>query len=105
MIDFSEQGKKLPVELLQTLIKMAPTTDEELKLRLYTGDHSELGLAERFLKALLDIPFAFQRLEALLFMASMPEEVSTATESFSTLEVRSGPAFNFSIMTCCVFQF
>ncbi|CAL9205040.1 formin-like protein 5 [Musa acuminata AAA Group] len=81
------EGKKLPVELLQTLIKMAPTTDEELKLRLYTGDHSELGLAERFLKALLDIPFAFQRLEALLFMASMPEEVSTATESFSTLEV------------------
>lgn len=66
---------------------MAPTTDEELRLRLYNGDLSHLGPAEQFLKVLVDIPFAFQRLDALLFMASLPEEASALKESFSTLEV------------------
>lgn len=66
---------------------MAPTADEELKLRLYTGELSELGNAERFLKALVDIPFAYKRLEALLFMCTLREDVGTTKESFETLEV------------------
>lgn len=81
---------------------MAPTSDEEMRLRLYTGDISELGSAEQFLKALLDIPFAFQRLDVLLFMASLPEEATSAKESFSTLEVRSDPAFIFLILASFV---
>ncbi|XP_065035480.1 formin-like protein 5 isoform X2 [Musa acuminata AAA Group] len=88
------EGNELPVELLQTLLKMAPTSDEEMRLRLYTGDISELGSAEQFLKALLDIPFAFQRLDVLLFMASLPEEATSAKESFSTLEVACGELKN-----------
>ncbi|OAY77040.1 Formin-like protein 11 [Ananas comosus] len=83
------EGNELPAELLQTLLKMAPTTDEELRLRLYNGDLSHLGPAEQFLKVLVGIPFAFQRLDALLFMASLPEEASALKESFSTLEVAS----------------
>lgn len=66
---------------------MAPTTDEELKLRLYSGELSQLGPADRFLKALVGIPFAFKRMEALLFMSTLQEEVSIAKESFATLEV------------------
>lgn len=66
---------------------MAPTTEEELKLRLYNGDLSQLGPAERFLKAMVDIPFAFKRLESLLFMCSIQEEASTLKESFAVLEV------------------
>lgn len=66
---------------------MAPTTEEELKLRLYSGDLSQLGPAERFLKVLVDIPFAFKRLESLLFMCSIQEEASTLKESFAVLEV------------------
>uniref|UniRef100_M1AVU2 Formin-like protein n=1 Tax=Solanum tuberosum TaxID=4113 RepID=M1AVU2_SOLTU len=79
-------GNELPSELLQTLLKIAPTADEELKLRLYNGDLSRLGPAERFLKVLVDIPFAFKRLESLLFMCSLEEEASMAKESFATLE-------------------
>jgi len=37
---------------------MAPTMDEELKLRLFAGDISQLGPAERFLKSMVAIPFA-----------------------------------------------
>lgn len=81
-------GTELPSELLQTLLKMTLTSEEELKLRLYTGDLMLLGPAERFLKILVEIPFAFKRMESLLFMSSLPEEVSTIKESFIALEVR-----------------
>ncbi|KAM1010137.1 hypothetical protein TB1_044777 [Malus domestica] len=85
--DALREGNELPVEFLQNLLRMAPTAEEELKLRLFTGDTAQLGHAERFLKAMVDIPFAFKRMESLLFMCSLPEEVSTTKESFITLEV------------------
>lgn len=66
---------------------MAPTSEEELKLRLYNGEVSRLGHAERFLKVLVDVPFAFKRLESLLFMCTLQEEASMVKESFATLEV------------------
>lgn len=88
VLDALEEGNPdLPAELLQTLLKMAPTTEEELKLRLFSGDLSQLGPAERFLKVLVDVPFAFKRLECLLFMLSMSEDVTNIKESFATLEV------------------
>lgn len=74
----------LPAELMQTLLKMAPTAEEELKLRLYSGDLSQLGPAERFLKVLVNVPFAFKRLECLLFMLSLTEDVASIKESFAT---------------------
>ncbi|KAL3509636.1 hypothetical protein ACH5RR_029037 [Cinchona calisaya] len=85
--DALTEGNELPIELVQTLLKMAPTTDEELKLRLFSGDVSQLGPAERFLKVLIDIPFAFKRMESLLFMSTFQEETSSIKESFATLEV------------------
>ncbi|OVA11655.1 Formin [Macleaya cordata] len=85
--DALKEGNELPMELLQTLLKMAPTAEEELKLRLYSGDHSQLGPAERFLKVLVDIPFAFKRLDSLLFMSTLQEEVSGIKESLATLEI------------------
>lgn len=66
---------------------MAPTAEEELKLRLYSGELSRLGTAERFLKVLVEIPFAFKRLESLLFMCSLQEDASFVKESLATFEV------------------
>lgn len=80
-------GYELPTELFQTLLKMAPTQEEELKLRMFNGDILLLGPAERFLKALVDIPFAFLRIECLIFATSVEEEVSITRQSFATLEV------------------
>ncbi|KAJ9562802.1 hypothetical protein OSB04_007962 [Centaurea solstitialis] len=84
--DALKEGNELPVELIQTLLKMAPTGEEELKLRLYNGDLSRLGTAERFLKRLVEIPFAFKRLESLLFMCTLQDEEEIIKESFQTLE-------------------
>ncbi|XP_061369512.1 formin-like protein 3 [Gastrolobium bilobum] len=87
VVDALKEGNEIPIELIQTLLKMAPTAEEELKLRLFTGELSQLGAAERFLKVLVDIPFAFKRLESLMFMFTLQEETSSIKDSFATLEV------------------
>ncbi|KAJ6805262.1 formin-like protein 3 [Iris pallida] len=83
------EGNELPVELLQTLLRMEPNNDEELRIRSYTGDLSLLGPGEQFLKAILEIRCAFKRLDALLFMTSLEEDVSSIKESFACLEASS----------------
>lgn len=66
---------------------MKPTDEEEQKLRLYNGDFSQLGLAEQVMKALIDTPFAFKRVDMLLFMSSLQEDASSLRDSFHQLEV------------------
>ncbi|KAL1567636.1 formin-like protein 3 [Salvia divinorum] len=84
--DAMKEGNELPPEFIQNLLKMAPTADEELKLRLYTGDPFLIGPAERFLKALIEIPFAFKRLESLLYVSTFQEDFTSVKQSFTTLE-------------------
>ncbi|KAG6395918.1 hypothetical protein SASPL_142051 [Salvia splendens] len=76
-------------ELLETLVKMAPTKEEEIKLKDCQAESSKLGSAERFLKAILDIPFAFKRVEAMLYRANFHTEVAYLRNSFQTLEEAS----------------
>lgn len=103
IIFFSLQiGNELPIELLQSLLKMAPSADEELKIRLYNDDISLLGPAEQFIKMLVNIPYVFQRLDVLLFMSLLPEEAAILKESFSTLQV--SPFHVFSVCDCINFN-
>ncbi|EHA8592587.1 putative formin-like protein 1 [Cocos nucifera] len=77
----------LGTELLETLLKMAPSKEEELKLKQYKDDSPiKLGPAEKFLKAVLDIPFAFKRVDAMLYIANFDSEVNYLKKSFETLE-------------------
>ncbi|KAM7521929.1 hypothetical protein LguiA_011831 [Lonicera macranthoides] len=77
----------LGTELLESLLKMAPTKEEERKLREYKDDSPvKLGPAERFLKALLDIPFAFKRMDAMLYVSNFDSEVEYLKKSCETLE-------------------
>ncbi|GAA0173038.1 hypothetical protein LIER_26738 [Lithospermum erythrorhizon] len=76
----------LGLELLETLVKMAPTKEEEIKLTDYSGDLSKLGSAERFLKAILDVPFAFTRVDAMLYRKNFDTEVRYLRDSYNTLE-------------------
>ncbi|KAL7186442.1 hypothetical protein ACSBR2_028230 [Camellia fascicularis] len=87
--DALQEGNELPSEFLQNLLRMAPTSEEEQKLRLFNGEISRLGPADRFLKFLVDIPYAFKRLESLLFMCTLQEEVSMIKDSLTTLEAAS----------------
>ncbi|KAL1346070.1 uncharacterized protein [Arachis hypogaea] len=81
------EGNEIPPEFLNTLLKMAPSQEEELKLRLFTGDLHMLGPADRFLKAIVDIPFAFKRIETLHYMCTLSDELITTRDSFGVLEV------------------
>ncbi|KAK7272459.1 hypothetical protein RJT34_29066 [Clitoria ternatea] len=81
------EGNELPAEFLNSLLKMAPTDEEELKLRAFPGNLSQLRPADRFLKVMVDIPFAFKRMEALLYMGTLREDLTSTRASFATLEV------------------
>ncbi|OWM62722.1 hypothetical protein CDL15_Pgr020016 [Punica granatum] len=77
----------LGTELLESLQKMAPTKEEERKLKDYKDDSPvKLGPAEKFLKAVLDVPFAFRRVDAMLYIANFESEVDYLKKSFTTLE-------------------
>lgn len=66
---------------------MVPTKEEEAKLSSYKGDINELGSAEKFVKVLLGIPFAFLRAAAMLYRETFQDEVVHLKNSFSMLEV------------------
>ncbi|GJU41174.1 formin-like protein 1 [Tanacetum coccineum] len=77
----------LGTELLESLLKMAPTKEEERKLKEHTDDSPfKLGAAESFLKAILDVPFAFKRVGAMLYVSNFDSEVEYLKRSFQTLE-------------------
>lgn len=77
----------LGTELLESLLKMAPSKEEERKLKEYKDvSPTKLGAAERFLKAVLDIPHAFRRVDAMLYVSNFEYEVEYLKNSFATLE-------------------
>lgn len=67
---------------------MAPTKDEERKLKEFKDESPfKLGPAEKFLKAVIDVPFAFKRIDAMLYVVNFDSEVEYLRRSFETLEV------------------
>lgn len=72
---------------------MAPTKEEEIKLREFNEETSPIKLnhAEKFLKEVLDVPFAFKRVDAMLYIANFDSEVNYLKNSFETLEVSIVP--------------
>ncbi|MCO5592450.1 hypothetical protein L7F22_046452 [Adiantum nelumboides] len=84
------EGGGLKLELLEVLAKMSPTQEEQKALLGFSGDRSELGPAERFLISILEVPCAFQRIEAMLFKAGYREEISHVKESLQNLDVGCG---------------
>ncbi|XVE80849.1 hypothetical protein DITRI_Ditri15bG0013800 [Diplodiscus trichospermus] len=85
----------LGTELLESLLKMAPTKEEERKLKEFNDESPfKLGPAEKFLRAVLDIPFAFKRVDAMLYIANFDSETEYLKRSFETLEAACGELRN-----------
>ncbi|KAH8507286.1 hypothetical protein Peur_049323 [Populus x canadensis] len=80
------RGDGLCLQQLEALAKMVPTEEEEAKLFGYKGNINELGSAEKFVRVVLSIPFAFQRVEAMLYRETFEDEVVPLRNSFSMLE-------------------
>ncbi|KAK8682551.1 hypothetical protein V6N13_054936 [Hibiscus sabdariffa] len=85
----------LGTELLESLLKMAPTNEEERKLKDFNDESPfKLGPAEKFLKAVLNVPFAFKRVDAMLYIANFDSEIEYLNRSFETLEAACGELRN-----------
>lgn len=77
----------LGTELLESLLKMAPTEEEKSKLKEFKDESPfKLGPAEKFLKVMLDIPFAFKRMDAMLYIANFDSELEYLKKSFDALK-------------------
>ncbi|CAN8286579.1 unnamed protein product [Cochlearia groenlandica] len=90
-------------ELLECLLKMAPTKEEEDKLEKLKDDDDgdgdvespyKIGPAEKFLKALLNIPFAFKRIDAMLYIVNFDAETEYLKRSYDNLEAACGELKN-----------
>ena len=96
----------LGVETLQMLTQMVLSNEEELKLKYFKDDSlTRLCPVEAFVKAMLDVPFAFKRVDATLYIASFYLEINQLRLSYATLEViyiLLGKRFAFSMYTGCV---
>ena len=96
----------LGVETLRMLTQMVLSSEEELKLKYFKDDSlTRLCPVEAFVKAMLDVPFAFKRVDAMLYIASFYLEVNQLRLSYATLEVIYvflGKRFAFSMYTACV---
>ena len=75
------------MEQLEVLLKVKPTKIEEEKLVNYAGDINNLASAEKFLKAMLEIPFAYSRIKVMLYNQNFDEDVYHLKETFRMLEV------------------
>lgn len=85
----------LGTELLESLLKMAPSKEEERKLKEFKDESPfKLGPAEKFLKAVLDVPFAFKRVDAMLYISNFDSEIEYLKRSFETLEAACGELRN-----------
>ncbi len=80
-------GDDLSQEILEILVKMSPTDEETTKFQEYQGDPSLLGPADRFILGLLQVPNAFERLDAMLYKASFEEELQHIQDTIVTLQV------------------
>lgn len=90
-------AEALGAELLESLLKMAPTKEEERKLKASKDvSPTKFGPAEKFLKAVLDVPFAFKRVDALLYIANFESEIEYLKKSFENLEVNKVSSHRFN---------
>ncbi|XP_062181627.1 formin-like protein 14 [Phragmites australis] len=77
----------LGVEAWQMLTQIVLTNEEDLKLKYFKDNSlSKLCPVEVFLKAMLDVPFAFKRVDAMLYIATFYVEVNELRMSYATLE-------------------
>ncbi|KAL5158587.1 Formin-like protein 1 [Glycine soja] len=88
--DLGDEGAKAIAEMLKenSSLQMAPTKEEESKLKEFQDESPfKLGPAEKFLKVVLGIPFAFKKVDAMLYIANFDSELEYLKKPFETLEM------------------
>ncbi|KAG0581776.1 hypothetical protein KC19_3G008200 [Ceratodon purpureus] len=81
------EGEGLTIEVLETLVKVAPSEDEKRKFQKFDGKLSDLGPSDRFFHALLEVPSAWSRLNAMLYQAQYQEELRHVQDALQILKL------------------
>lgn len=89
LILFAGGSEFLGTEFFDSLLKLAPTKEEEFLLRHYKGEVTRLNAGERFLKAMLNVPFSMKRIDVMLYRARLETDIDYLKKSFQTLQVNS----------------
>lgn len=90
ILDALMEGKGLNADILEKLVRIAPTGEEEARILDYNGDTTKLADAECFHYHILKaVPSAFSRLNAMLFRENYGSEIDNLRESIQTLELGS----------------
>ncbi|KDP31162.1 hypothetical protein JCGZ_11538 [Jatropha curcas] len=88
ILDAILEGHGLPIDILEKLVRISPTQEEEAKILQFTGNPSKLADAESFLYHILKtVPSAFFRMDAMLFRSNYDAEILQLKESLQTLEL------------------
>lgn len=87
LLFFGCEGDGLSMDVLETLVKVAPTADEKKKFFLFDGSLQSLGPPDRFFHAILHVPNAFSRLSAMLYRAQYEEEMRNVQDAIKVLGV------------------
>lgn len=80
-------GEGLTPEVLETLVKVAPSDDEKRKFQKFDGKLADFRPTDRFFHTLLEVPNAWLRLNAMLYQSQYKEEVRSVKDSLQVLEV------------------
>ena len=87
MDNYAGNADTLEAKVLESSLKMVPKK-EYRKVKDYKDDTPvKLGFAEKFLKPVLDLPFAFKTDDAMLYISNFGSEDECLKRSFQTLEV------------------
>ena len=74
---------------LCVLTQLVRTNEEEHKLRYFKDDPpAKLCPVEAFLKTMLDVPFAFKRVDVMLYVVNFYSKVNQLRMSYATVEVK-----------------
>ncbi|KAL6622891.1 hypothetical protein ACP70R_032770 [Stipagrostis hirtigluma subsp. patula] len=88
-------GRIVWVEALQMLIQSVLTNEEDLKLKYLKDDpFPNLCPIEALLKAILDVPFAFKRMKAMLYISRFHLEINQLRMAYATFEEISSRLFH-----------
>lgn len=80
-------GEGLSSEVLEILVKVAPSDEEKRRFEEFDGDEASLEPSDRFMYEVLRVPNAWSRLGAMLYKAQYKEDLPILMKSLETLKV------------------
>ncbi|CAH1269171.1 DAAM2 [Branchiostoma lanceolatum] len=84
LLIIGEEEGGLTMEQINSVRRFLPTSEEQELFRSYHGDRSELESSDRFMLEMCSVPMVEVRLDLLMVMAELPEQIQDLTPTIHT---------------------